>query len=220
MEPFAPANQDRGKPCAFKLHLELINGGLDDDDLTILRRYGKMQTAISRDIIIPATMTFHALHYAIQKFFGWQNSHLHHYSIPEIDFEEITQNKFYDWGRLCGILFRYPSDNDADLYSYDYGDNWKVKITCSGVYYDRDDFAQKERGADAGQLLQLMKEEIPVCVATDGLGVLDDVGGMSGFCRFLRDMGNRPLCLPVVSTHSKFTLCQISESTGRKCVNN
>jgi len=392
MKPILPRTQGKDKPLAFKLHLELIDEWLDDDELATLKRYGKMETAISRDIIIPATMTFHALHYAIQKLFGWQNSHLHHYSIPERYFAEITQNSFYEWCRLCGVLFRYPSDNDADLfwdddykkgisvkswlrskyngpysyggvgdyylenqeevldfyrhfpkldikerfdldavrkaekegrkwhprilktaspkdctlaevesavyfdgnfasllerleigtillgkgmerpnlkdwttdmqkemeikeadlkkglkqlsdirqmmeeassansiydeeyleklddctqkydslcsdfniaphpftdvllYSYDYGDNWNVKITCSDIYYDQNDFAKDEQDADAERLLQLVKEEIPVCVAMDGIGVLDDVGGVSGFCRFLREIHENPDC--------------------------
>lgn len=73
--------------------------------------------------------------YAIQKLFGWQNSHLHHYSIPEIYFEEITQNSFYEWSRLCGILFRYPSGNDADMYwDDDYREGISVKSWLRSKY--------------------------------------------------------------------------------------
>lgn len=44
----------------------------------MMKRYGESLTgnSITRDILIPADMPLHNLHYAIQKLFGFQNSHL------------------------------------------------------------------------------------------------------------------------------------------------
>ena len=73
-------------PVALKLHLELIGSNLsgscysgDDDkgftelhgdELQILQDFGRVEQAISRDVIVPGDMTWHALSYAIQRLFG------------------------------------------------------------------------------------------------------------------------------------------------------
>ena len=97
------------------------------------------------------------------------------------------------------------------VYSYDYGDGWEIKITCTNAWYDRSVYARDEEGnmrrdrngfvpekvsfVDAynkpieGEFLEKMKEiekkEKPICIAWDGLSLLDDVGGIGGFCEFL-----------------------------------
>ena len=63
----------------LKLHLELMYE-LEEAQREVLRKYGKVRERISRDILVPAEMPLHNLHYAIQKAFGWQNSHLHHFT--------------------------------------------------------------------------------------------------------------------------------------------
>ena len=103
------------------LHLRLE---LDTDDLDYTRRknlvrHGKVTEGLIRDVIVPDTMTLHALHYLIQKCFGWQNSHLHHFTLPQELFDRITENRFARWGELAGIYFRFPSEELDDLYSDD-----------------------------------------------------------------------------------------------------
>ena len=56
----------------LKLHLELVED-FGEEELAVLRKYGKVERGISRDILVPAHMPLHNLHYAIQKAFGWQN---------------------------------------------------------------------------------------------------------------------------------------------------
>lgn len=77
------------------LHLRLE---LDTDDLDYTRRknlvrHGKVTEGLIRDVIVPNTMTLHALHYLIQKCFGWQNSHLHHFTLPQELFDRITERR-------------------------------------------------------------------------------------------------------------------------------
>ena len=91
-------------------------GGCSAQDMGILHKYGKVEKSISRDIIAPADITLHALHYAIQKLFGWQNSHLHHYEFPEQIFNELTGGSFARWCSLAGIYFRFPDEELDDLY--------------------------------------------------------------------------------------------------------
>lgn len=61
----------------MRLHLELKDDYLSDYQKRMLRRYGESISgdSITRDILIPSDMPLHNLHYAIQKLFGWQNSH-------------------------------------------------------------------------------------------------------------------------------------------------
>ena len=100
---------------AMRLHLELV-ACFDQEDLTTLRKYGRMEKSISRDIVVPLTIDLHALHYAIQKVFGWQNSHLHHFELPDEDFQSLTRNKVGSLLPLVGIWFRFPSGDYEDVY--------------------------------------------------------------------------------------------------------
>lgn len=121
----------------YQLHLELVCD-LNENEKETLRRYGKVNQTISRDIVVPPDITLHALHYAIQRAFGWQNSHLHHFSLdPSYEYKtviELTGDTFANWGKLCGRYFRFPVDvNDEeemdDVYwdeDYDEGMSHKV----------------------------------------------------------------------------------------------
>ena len=122
-------------PIALKLHLELDLEGCSAQDMGILHKYGKVEKSISRDIIVPADITLHALHYAIQKLFGWQNSHLHHYEFPEQIFKELTGGSFARWCSLAGIYFRFPDEELDDLYwDDDYEPNISFKSWLKSKY--------------------------------------------------------------------------------------
>ena len=122
-------------PIAMKLHLELDIEGCSEQDMKVLRKYGKMEKAISRDVIVPADITLHALHYVIQKLFGWQNSHLHHYEFPEAIFNDLTKNSFARWCSLAGIYFRFPDEELDDLYwDDDYEPNISFKSWLKSKY--------------------------------------------------------------------------------------
>lgn len=122
-------------PIALNLHLELNMDDCDEHDKDVLHRYGKMKNAIVRDVIVPADITLHSLHYAIQKLFGWQNAHLHHYAFPEDVFEKVTENSFAKWCRLAGVYFRFPSDEMDDLFWDDnYSADTSIKSWLKSKY--------------------------------------------------------------------------------------
>lgn len=99
----------------------------------------------------------------------------------------------------------------ALCYRYDYGDGWKIKITCINAWYDKTVYARDEEGnmlhdkngfvpekalfVDAfgqqidGEFLDKLRDiqhkEKPICIAWDGMNLVDDVGGVGGFCEFL-----------------------------------
>ena len=75
---------------------------------------------------------------------------------------------------------------DALYYFYDFGDGWRIRITGS---YDVCDLVEAGRVTEH-QIEEAMKKVYetwrPVCIAADGLPLVEDVGGLSGYTAFLR----------------------------------
>ena len=131
------------KPAVLLLHMELELEYPDESDREILKRYGKALQGITRDILVREDMTLHALHYAIQRAFGWENSHLHRFSFTTETFNMLTGGtqkddprktwtEMYDgspqkWTELVGTYFRFPTDDLDDLY-WDDDYNGEVSI--------------------------------------------------------------------------------------------
>lgn len=125
--------------AVLKLHLELNMRYLGEEEIQILKKYGDMKQKISRDVLVPADITLHALNYAILRMFGWQNSHLHNFSLPEDVFNKLTENRFATWAKLVGIYFRYPSEDFDDIYwddDYREGESFRswLKRKYTGPY--------------------------------------------------------------------------------------
>ena len=154
----------------YLLHAELVlpRHGSDEDceDIfslekspEVLRTLLKTKNGITRDLIVPGTMSLHQLSYALQKAFGFQNCHLHHFSFPKNLLRQMTDNRIGHWKELCGVYLHAPVFEDfEDLYwDDDYREgkspnNWmKSKYTGDGV-----DYAVGETFIDS---LRLMKEE-------------------------------------------------------------
>lgn len=102
-------------PKFFRLHLELDCRGADK---SVLRKWGKVDKAISRDVLVLSSMPLHSLHFVIQRAFGWENSHLHHFRFPDKVFSSLTSDNFLKWSELCGIYFRFPTSDFEDVYWY------------------------------------------------------------------------------------------------------
>ncbi len=126
----------RQMPLAMQLHLELDMEWLKEEDKEILRKYGRMQEAISRDFIVPGNITLRALHYAIQRAFGWQNSHLHSFEPKEEEFQQMTDGgQIKEWARQVGMYFRFPQDDeDDDLWDMDYDEDMSFKFWLKTKY--------------------------------------------------------------------------------------
>lgn len=100
----------------LRLHLELDPEYLNDATIETLKEYGGLQygRCISRDIVVPEDLPLYALHYVIQRAFGWQNSHLHKFYLPEDRFVELVHDNASMWTCLVGVLFRSPGMNEDD----------------------------------------------------------------------------------------------------------
>lgn len=62
------------------------------------------------------------------------------------------------------------------VYEYDYGDGWVVNISLV------------EDTEIPGNLCEQVQLEKPIYIVRDGINVMDDVGGIFGFCEFLKQL--------------------------------
>ena len=123
------------RPSIMRLRLELNVDG--QEELSVLQAYGKAKTGIVREVFVPANMTLHGLHYMIQRAFGWQNSHPHHFEFPKAVQDTLlrsvampgqTDILYLDWEKLCGLYYRFPGYDDKDVcWDDDYEPNESVR---------------------------------------------------------------------------------------------
>ena len=134
-------NGTKGENTPVRLHLELKDDYLSDYQKRMLRRYGESSTgdSITRDILIPSDMPLHNLHYTIQKLFGWQNSHLRSFLLPDDIYHKLTGHTVRGWSDLVGILFQPLSEAEGDLFwddDYEKGSiNTWLKKKYTGPYF-------------------------------------------------------------------------------------
>ncbi len=77
------------------------------------------------------------------------------------------------------------------IYSYDYGDGWEVLITCENVYQCDEagvwtGKADEDKNIPVDLLEEIIAKHRPICIEKDGIELVDDVGGIGGFCRMLK----------------------------------
>lgn len=166
------------RPEVLKLKLALDMEYVNDDDMEVLRKYGKAEKGITREILVPADMTLHALNYAILRAFGWQNSHLHRFSLPKEVFQKLTggknkvdkhgfveyDGKFKNWVKLCGLYFRYPCEDFDDLYwddDYEEGQSIKtwMRKKYTGPYRNKGEW-EHYRNANAAANEDMMEHSL------------------------------------------------------------
>ncbi|MFP1646816.1 plasmid pRiA4b ORF-3 family protein, partial [Pontitalea aquivivens] len=125
-----------------------------------------------RELDLPLSTTLATLHDIIQVVMRWQDYHLHEFLVgdkiygePDPD-DDLYERKVYkEKGmRLATLIERDLRDF---LYVYDFGDNWRHRITIGDV-------RQGEPGA-----------EYPRFVAGARRAPPEDVGGITGFEEFL-----------------------------------
>lgn len=75
---------------------------------------------------------------------------------------------------------------DEIYYNYDFGDDWKVRIKGSCGCEDLVEASRITQEELDDAIVQVYTTYRPVVIAQDGLSVFDDVGGMTGYCEFLK----------------------------------
>ena len=135
----------------LRLHLELV-ADFNNEEKKVMHKYGLMEgETISRDILVSDDLPLYALHYVIQRAFGWQNSHLHRFYLDDEREKEFT-NSVEQWMQQVGVIYRSPfMDEHAEFWADDYErgsfKNWlRTKYTgpCVSQCWDEGLIGSKE----------------------------------------------------------------------------
>lgn len=109
--------------------------------LTIKATLRYTQPPVWRRLVLPDSLTFWDLHFALQLAFGWENAHLFEFSTGRGSFNDFLtgtppvqpgEDDFVpEWWRdprqvLVGEILRAPKDKVS--YVYDMGDNWEHQL--------------------------------------------------------------------------------------------
>jgi len=136
---------------------------------------------IWRRIQVPKTCTFWDFHVAIQDSMGWFDGHLHEFEInnPLTGLKiliGIPEEEFADYKVLPGwkikIADYFLKENKSANYIYDFGDNWRHKITLEKIL-------PKENNVT-----------YPLCVKGERACPPEDCGGTYGYEDFLKIIGD------------------------------
>jgi hypothetical protein len=129
---------------------------------------------IWRRIQVPENYTFLDLHNAIQDAMDWDDYHLHEFEMPNpktgaLDRIGTKGDDYDDFGGPLvpenkALISRYFTlENKVALYTYDFGDNWKVKVQLEKI------------------LPRTEGMKYPVCTAGKRAAVPEDSGGVGGY---------------------------------------
>src|ERR1039458_9580510 len=131
---------------------------------------------IWRRIQVPGSMRLCCLHSAIQVVMGWKDCDLHRFEkdgylwgVPEHD--EFVDHRMIDESKMH-LARLFNVEGDSMIYVYDYGDNWRHEIVLEKVIPVKD------------------VVKTPICLAGARRCPPEDVGGASGYERFLEIIFN------------------------------
>ena len=86
-----------------------------------------------RRIAIPEKILYKDLHVILQAAFGWYDAHLHDFSFPGSDFRVVMSEEDMTFGDCVLESSRLIDEDITEVkwfrYTYDFGDNWRHKIT-------------------------------------------------------------------------------------------
>ena len=138
---------------------------------------------IWRRILVPETYTFWDLHVAIQDAMGWEDYHLHEFTllspktgrkvkigIPSDEDADFGWKVLADWNQK--IAHYFSSDNSKADYVYDFGDGWEHSIKLEKIL-------PRETGV-----------AYPRCIDGRGACPPEDCGGIGGYAEFLEAIGD------------------------------
>jgi hypothetical protein len=138
-----------------------------------------IQPIIWRKIQVPGNFTLGDLHEVLQVVMGWENAHLHSFTIQGIEYQDTSSIDYIDmWSPEC------EDENDYDLddlnlqkgqrlrYTYDFGDDWYHQIIVSKV--------TPAAEIDA-------KDKRPLCLGGARACPPEDCGGPWGYAEMLSE---------------------------------
>ena len=138
---------------------------------------------IWRRILVPETYTFWDLHVAIQDAMGWDDYHLHEFTllspktgrkvkigIPSDEDADFGWEVLAEWNQK--IAHYFSLDNSKADYVYDFGDGWEHSIKLEKIL-------PRETGV-----------AYPRCIGGKRACPPEDCGGIGGYAEFLEAIGD------------------------------
>ena len=138
---------------------------------------------IWRRILVPETYTFWDLHVAIQDAMGWEDYHLHEFTllspktgrkvkigIPSDEDADFGWEVLAEWNQK--IAHYFSLDNSKADYVYDFGDGWEHSIKLEKIL-------PRETGV-----------AYPRCIGGKRACPPEDCGGIGGYAEFLEAIGD------------------------------
>ena len=137
-----------------------------------------MQTdpPVWRDLEVPSDISLALLHHVIQVVMGWEDYHLHQFTIGDVRYEipmpetDPEPDVLDATGAILGQLV--PSVRSSFMYEYDFGDGWEHRINVRNI-------AAAEEGV-----------EYPRCTGGERACPPEDCGGPFGFEGILHGLAN------------------------------
>jgi hypothetical protein len=138
----------------------------------------EIQPPIWRRFQVRGDITLPQLHQVLQVLFGWEDYHLHEftvagrpYTVPDGEPDWDTRKGVDERGvRLNSVVMRVGTRFG---YAYDFGDNWQVDLLLEAILLG-------EEGA-----------QYPGCIGGERRGPPEDVGGVFGCQEYLAALANR-----------------------------
>jgi hypothetical protein len=129
---------------------------------------------IWRKFVVPASISLERLHDVIQVVMGWQDSHLHEFTINE---QRYTEYPEYEEDGLCCAEFRLGQlikrKRTKFYYVYDFGDFWEHELVVEETRFD----------------VSTLRNEVE-CLDGKRACPPEDVGGIGGFERMCQILKN------------------------------
>jgi len=135
-----------------------------------------IQPPIWRRIQVPANTILSKLHRILQIVMGWQDYHLHQFTVDGVTYGDPANDEWGEWGiepeeqyKLSQLI---PGEGFCFHYEYDFGDCWKHTL-----------LVEKTASAEKGI-------RYPICLKGSRACPPEDVGGVWGYQGFLQAIGD------------------------------
>lgn len=133
-----------------------------------------LETPVWRRFLVPASASFWDLHVAIQDVMGWDDKHLHQFTLDQVRTGERLRFGVPDDSQFHGVNEILPgwehpvaghckADMPAMLYTYDFGDCWQHEVTMEGIVPNSENL------------------NLPICLAGVGVCPPEDCGGPAAY---------------------------------------
>jgi hypothetical protein len=129
---------------------------------------------IWREFVVPPTLTLDEFHKAIQGIMGWLGCHLYGFTIDRKDYD--SPDNECPLGKNCEEVILKDVVKKVGMtftYTYDFGDNWRHKITFLEKNYENPDIQQEV-----------------YCLKGKGACPPEDCGGAYGYANLCKILKN------------------------------